>query len=60
MVSCLDEGVGNVTKTLQKYGYLDENTIIVFTSDNGGPVPNSTGSTNWPLRGGKRTVWEGM
>eukprot|EP01084_Bolivina_argentea_P102815 184180_1 len=66
MVSCMDEGIGNITKTLQDLGYLDENTIIVFTSDNGGPVISpydnsggNTGACNWPLRGGKRTVWEG-
>eukprot|EP01084_Bolivina_argentea_P308547 533568_1 len=64
MLSCLDEGIGNLTNVLQKKGYLDNNTIIVFTSDNGGPIPNSgvgdyTGSRNWPLRGGKHSVWEG-
>lgn len=57
MVSCMDEGIGNITQVLEKNGYLDSNTVLIFTSDNGGPVPNETGSTNFPLRGGKRTVW---
>jgi len=33
----------------------------VFTSDNGGPVlgGDAVGSRNWPLRGGKHSIWEG-
>lgn len=64
MVSCADEGIGNITTTLQKYGYLDKNTIVIFSSDNGGPIPDdhggdNIGSSNWPLRGGKHGIWEG-
>eukprot|EP01084_Bolivina_argentea_P003869 7321_1 len=64
-LSCMDEGVGNITNVLQEYGYLDANnngsTIIVFQSDNGGPVPNvsANGACNYPLRGGKYSIWEG-
>ena len=50
---------------LKNLGYLDDkngNTLIVITSDNGGPVNgicDSVGSSNYPLRGGKCSVWEG-
>eukprot|EP01084_Bolivina_argentea_P120082 212864_1 len=65
MLSCVDEGIGNLTSTLKDLGYLDDNngnTLMVITSDNGGPVHGAgapIGQSNWPLRGGKSTVWEG-
>jgi len=61
MLSCMDSGIGNVSAALQKYGYLDENTIIIFSADNGGPTTtgDAVGSSNYPLRGGKHSIWEG-
>ncbi|KAK7476309.1 hypothetical protein BaRGS_00032427, partial [Batillaria attramentaria] len=56
MTAAMDEGIGNITTTLQQLGYTD-NLLIAFTSDNGGPV--KLGSSNWPLRGSKITLWEG-
>ena len=60
MLSAMDEGIGNVTAALKAKGML-ENTLIVFTADNGGPTTtgDGVGSRNWPLRGGKHSIWEG-
>jgi len=60
MVSSMDEGIGNITTALESTGLAD-NTIIVFSSDNGGNV-NCVGkvtSSNYPYRGGKRALYEG-
>jgi len=54
MVQYLDEGVGRVLDTLDRCGLAD-NTIVVFTSDNGG----ERFSKNWPLRGEKGDLLEG-
>ena len=56
MMQALDEGINNITETLDKEGHLDD-TILVLTTDNGGQT--AWGSSNWPLRGNKATVWEG-
>jgi len=61
MMLALDENVGRVRKKLAETGQ-EENTFIIFISDNGGPVmPGTTinGSINDPLRGSKRTTLEG-
>uniref|UniRef100_A0A672FQ18 Si:dkey-174i8.1 n=1 Tax=Salarias fasciatus TaxID=181472 RepID=A0A672FQ18_SALFA len=56
MVSCLDDGISQVVQELKTRG-LYQNSVLVYSSDNGGQ-PLSGGS-NWPLRGGKGTYWEG-
>lgn len=56
MVSCLDDQVGRLVKALEERG-LRNKTLILFSSDNGGP-PN-LGATNTPLRGGKHTLYQG-
>ncbi|KAM4607432.1 arylsulfatase I [Polymixia lowei] len=56
MLSCLDQGVGEVVQELRTTG-LYRNSVLIYSSDNGGQ-PLSGGS-NWPLRGGKGTYWEG-
>ena len=49
MVTALDDVVGNITKTLKDLG-MYKNTIIIFTSDNGG-VAKFDKSGNKPLKG---------
>ena len=55
MLETIDDGVGLLMKKLDSLG-LSENTIIIFSSDNGGET-NVT--TNDPLRGGKSQLYEG-
>jgi arylsulfatase A-like enzyme len=57
MVSAVDDGVGQVLATLRTHG-LEENTMVVFLSDNGGPTDDNA-SDNHPLRGTKGSPWEG-
>lgn len=61
MVESLDDGVGRIMETLKEQGLL-ENTLVVFTSDNGGvgldelgPIPTSCA----PLRKWKGHIYEG-
>lgn len=56
MVSAVDEQIGRIVEALRKQGVL-ENTIIIFSSDNGGPL--GLGATNGALRGGKGSLYEG-
>src|SRR5262245_50848142 len=61
MMSAMDDGIGRTLAALRAEG-LEENTLIFFFSDNGGPtMPGTTinGATNTPLRGSKRQTWEG-
>lgn len=59
LVSSMDDAVGVVLEALKKNN-LDKNTIIIFTSDNGGVVSGDNFSSNLsPLRGGKGYQWEG-
>jgi arylsulfatase A-like enzyme len=57
MMSCMDDAVGKVLAKIREQGQ-EENTLIVFLSDNGGPTKSTT-SKNDPLRGFKSTTWEG-
>jgi len=54
MIHHMDEGIGWVMDALRRHG-LDQNTLVVFTSDNGG----ERFSDNWPLVGGKMDLTEG-
>jgi len=60
MVTAMDENVGRIVSKIKELGILDE-TIIIFTSDNGGlSTKKSVGPTcNLPLRAGKGWCYEG-
>ncbi len=57
MLANLDQSVGEIIQKLREEG-LENNTLIVFLSDNGGPTRELT-SSNLPLRGGKGDYYEG-
>lgn len=57
MLANMDDSVGCVMEQLRKSG-LEENTIVFFLSDNGGPTKELT-SSNLPLRGSKGQMYEG-
>lgn len=57
MLTALDEGVGRIVEALEKKG-MRENTLFIYSSDNGGVGPNKI-TSNGPLREGKGTVYEG-
>ncbi|GAA5497373.1 ulvan-active sulfatase [Rubritalea halochordaticola] len=59
MVSLLDQGVGRVLNKLKELG-IDDNTLVIYTSDNGanGPFIKALNS-NGGLKGGKRSLYEG-
>ena len=54
MIQHMDEGIGWLVQALRSHGLLDD-TLIVFTSDNGG----ERFSDSWPLVGGKMDLTEG-
>ena len=59
MTTALDDAIGNVTRALRANAMYD-NTLIVFYSDNGGPlVTTGKSSNNYPLKGGKTDDFEG-
>ncbi len=63
MIKSLDESVGRVADRLESLG-IYENTLFIFTSDNGGYIGQDRKqtmpvTTNWPLRSGKGSLYEG-
>jgi arylsulfatase A-like enzyme len=56
LIEHMDDGVGQVVGAIEAAGLAD-NTLIVFTSDNGGQV--GVGASNGPLRGSKGGLYEG-
>ena len=57
MLSKMDDAVGAILKSIRE-AQLEQDTLIFFLSDNGGPSAELT-SSNAPLRGGKGELWEG-
>lgn len=66
MGSYWDEALGNITKALEAKG-MWKDTLLVLSADNGGPnYPTASpeyvhcgGANNWPLKGGKVSIFEG-
>ena len=60
MARALDDGMKNVTDAIKAAGLWPE-TLVVFSADNGGWLlpAGRAGSSNWPLRGGKVSDFEG-
>jgi arylsulfatase A len=58
MVESVDDSTGSILDTLEELG-LDDNTLIIFTSDNGGLDRNGGPTENAPLRSGKGYAYEG-
>jgi arylsulfatase A-like enzyme len=56
LIEHLDAGIGKVLDELDRTG-LASNTLVIFTSDNGGVLAN--GANNGPWRGGKEHMYEG-
>ena len=57
MMSAMDDAIGGLLAKLRDEK-IEEDTLIFFVSDNGGPTASNTG-INTPLRGYKATTWEG-
>jgi len=55
MIERMDRGIGRLLDTLRTLK-LDENTLVIFTSDNGNVLADQSQK---PFRGGKATLWEG-
>lgn len=58
MIRSLDRGVGQVLQALKDNG-IDDNTLVIFTSDNGAPGYIGLPNVNAPLRGWKVTHFDG-
>ncbi len=58
MIRALDRGVGRVMEALKENG-IDDNTLVIFTSDNGGAEVVGLPNINKPYRGWKLTFFEG-
>ncbi len=62
MIEAVDESTGRIMEALKRWD-LDENTLVIFTSDNGGYIHYNhlfeNISSNGPLRGQKAEVYEG-
>lgn len=57
MLAAMDEAVGKIVDAVEESGQ-SENTLFVFTSDNGGPAPGKV-TDNGSFRAGKGTLYEG-
>ena len=56
LVVSLDENIGKILEAIKSNG-IEDNTLVIFTNDNGGQT--KTGANNGKLKGRKGTLWEG-
>ncbi len=56
MVECMDDGIARIVAALDERGMRDD-TLLIFASDNG--AADYVAGSNAPLRGGKKTLYEG-
>jgi arylsulfatase A-like enzyme len=56
LIEHLDDSIGRLRETLKANGH-EQNTLVIFTSDNGGQL--SAGASNGPWRGGKSQFYDG-
>jgi arylsulfatase A-like enzyme/peroxiredoxin len=57
MLNAMDQAIGKIADAVERTG-VKEKTLILFSSDNGGPSPGKV-TSNGPLRAGKGTLYEG-
>eukprot|EP00039_Didymoeca_costata_P002570 m.61122 g.61122 ORF g.61122 m.61122 type:complete len:529 (+) comp11379_c0_seq2:104-1690(+) len=58
MTTAWDDALGNITRLMESTN-MWSNTLLVISSDNGGPIYSGGGANNYPLRGGKISDFEG-
>ncbi|XP_070532642.1 arylsulfatase B-like [Ptychodera flava] len=58
MITAMDDGIAKVMNALRRHELWD-NTLIVFSTDNGAPQNERFEGNNWPLRGTKGSLFEG-
>lgn len=58
MVACMDDAMGRIIAALEDKG-MRKDTLIFFSSDNGGPAGRNGAGDNHPLRAGKGSLYEG-
>ncbi len=58
MIECMDDAIGRITAKLRELG-LEENTLVIFTSDNGAAAYTRIPNTNQPFRGAKLNYYQG-
>jgi arylsulfatase A-like enzyme len=57
MLSAVDEAIGQIMSAMDRKGWREQ-TLVIFSTDNGGPKPGSI-TDNAPFRAGKGTLYEG-
>lgn len=59
MMRVLDDTIGKIIDAIKNKYNLWDDLVLIWSTDNGGPIYHNEAASNWPLRGGKATLWEG-